>query len=147
MLECVILRKQIWQLLTPKMAISKLSGNTVKIKPNYLPKPFDIWHLSLHNRSNWHQIQVFASILFNLTPRLSISMRFQAWSFIKRFTAASKIFWKDWGCPLSENATDAYRVIEYRTKLIWEEVFFLKIGLFVRENFICFNNFAYFKLF
>ena len=39
--SAVILRTQIWGLLYIEIAISKLSGNTVKIKPNYLPKPLD----------------------------------------------------------------------------------------------------------
>ena len=96
---CVILNKQIWQLLTPKMAISELSGNTVKIELTYLPKLFDIWHFSLQNRPNWQQIQLFTSILFNLTQRLSHLMILQAWSFIKRFTTASTKFSKNRSCP------------------------------------------------
>ena len=39
--SAVVLRMQIWGLLYIKIAISKLSGNTVKIKPNYLPKLLD----------------------------------------------------------------------------------------------------------
>ena len=90
----VVLRMQIWGILYIEIAISKLSGSTVKVKPNYLPKPLDFWHISLQNCSNWPQIQVLNSIVFNLMPRLSNWMILQAWSFIKRFTAASTKFRK-----------------------------------------------------
>ena len=93
-LKHVILRMQIWQLLTPKMAFSKLSGNTVKIKTNYLLKPFDIRHFSLQNWLNCHIIQILALISFNLTPKSLILVKFEIWSFIKRFTTASPIFTK-----------------------------------------------------
>ena len=93
-LKHVILRMQIWQLLTPKMAFSKLSGNTVKIKTNYLLKPFDIRHFSLQNWLNCHIIQILALISFNLTPKSLILVKFEVWSFINRFTTASPIFTK-----------------------------------------------------
>ena len=88
----MILSRLIWQLLSNKMAISKPSGNTVKIETSYSPKAFDIWHFSLQNRSNCHKIQIWGSIFFNLTPRSSNLVRFKAWSFIKRFTTASTKF-------------------------------------------------------
>ena len=91
-LLCVILSKEIWQLLAPKMAISKLSGNTVKIKPNYLPNPFDFWHISLQNRSNWLKIQVVTSISYNLTPRLRKLVILEVLSSKKRFSTASSKF-------------------------------------------------------
>ena len=93
-LKHVILRMQLWQLLTPEMVISKLSGNTVKIKTNYLPKTFDIWHFSLQNWLNWHIIQILTLISFNLTPWSLNLVKFEVWSFIKRFTTASSIFTK-----------------------------------------------------
>ena len=93
-LKHVILRMQLWQLLTPEMVISKLSGNTVKIITNYLPKAFDIWHFSLQNWLNWHTIRILSLISFNLTPRSLNLVKFEVWSFIKRFTTASSIFTK-----------------------------------------------------
>ena len=92
--------KQIWQCLTPKLEVFKLSGNTVKFLENYSPKPFDIWYFSVQNRSNRQVFQIMSSIFFNLTPRSSNLVRFEALSFIKRFTMASsklskfsKMFW------------------------------------------------------
>ena len=90
----MILRMQIWQLLTPKMAFSKLSGNTVKIKTSYLPKTFDIWHFSLQIWLNWLIIQILTLISFNLTSWSLNLVKFEVWSFIKRFTTASSIFTK-----------------------------------------------------
>ena len=90
----MILKRQIWQLLTSKTTISKLSGNTVKIITNYLPKAFDIWHFSLQNWLNWHTIRILSLISFNLTPRSLNLVKFEVWSFIKRFTTASSIFTK-----------------------------------------------------
>ena len=76
------------------MVISKLSGNTVKIKTIYLPKTFDIWHFSLQNWFNLHIIQILTLISFNLTPRSLHLVKFEVWSFIKRFTTASSILTK-----------------------------------------------------
>ena len=90
----MILKMQIWQLLIPEMGISKLSGNTVKIITNYLPKAFDIWHFSLQNWLNWHTIRILSLISFNLTPRSLNLVKFEVWSFIKRFTTASSILTK-----------------------------------------------------
>ena len=88
----VVLRMQIWGLLYIQIMISRLSGNTVKIKPNYLPNPFDFWHISLQNRSNWLKIQVVTSISYNLTPRLRKLVILEVLSSKKRFSTASSKF-------------------------------------------------------
>ena len=56
---------------------------------NSTHQSFDIWHISLQNWSNWHNYQILTLIFFNLAPIVSNLMRFEAWSFIKRFTTAS----------------------------------------------------------
>ena len=77
-----------WILLVPKMVISKLSGNTVRSTHPRLQKTFWYMTVSLENWLNWHNIKVLTSISLNLTPSSINLVKFEAWSFIKRFTAA-----------------------------------------------------------
>ena len=85
-----ILSRQIWQHLTSRMVISKPSGNTVKITSKSNAKVFPYLTFSLENRSNWHYIQILTSISLNLTPSFLNFVKFEVWSFIKRFTTSSK---------------------------------------------------------
>ena len=121
---------QIWQLLIPEMGISKLSGNTVKIITNYLPKAFDIWHFSLQNWLNWHTIRILSLISFNLTPRSLNLVKFEVWSFIKRFTTASPKFTKIkyvlvlYSCPIRRKWIENKTIT---TNISWNN---FKINLF-----------------
>ena len=55
-------------------------------------KPFNIWHFPPQTRSNWHKIQIFTSISYNLTPRLRKLVILEVLSSKKRFSTASSKF-------------------------------------------------------
>ena len=126
-----ILSRQIWQHLTSRMVISKPSGNTVKITSKSNAKVFRYLTFSLENRSNWHYIQILTSISLNLTPSFLNFVKFEVWSFIKRFTAASAKFSKiedDLRLFMSylfwKRRTGAYRAIENVSSSISKKKFF-----------------------
>ena len=88
-------------------------------------------------QSNWHNYQILTLIFFNLTPRVSNLMRFEAWSFIKRFTKASsnlskfsKMFLVDLKL---ERRNGAYRAIENKTR---SKIHFFELCFFKEKSYL-----------